>query len=190
MHEIDDDLQGLLEELEIGPKVSEQEPSPAPEKSVKPPQEIQVPPVPSPHLPAPVLESPESVDTTPATDLFSAEDLPPGVADLQEFIRKHDHDYEETKTNLRTDRAKADEVVRILLERVGGGSASGQETESLVQAVKCLVDSNGHMVKLLDSKSKLLSATKGTAIIQQNFGGKADTELEAILTQQIEEDEV
>lgn len=184
MTEIDDELQGLLEELDIGPEVGEEEPKPVLAPAEKPSE-------PPPQLPAPILETPESPAEKADTDLFDEEETPPGVADLQEFVRKHDHDYEEVKTNLRVDRAKADEIVRMLLERVGSGTASNQETESLVQAVKCLVDSNGYMVRLLDSKSKLLSASKGTvgAIIQQNFG-RADTELETLLMQEVDEDEV
>ena len=198
MPEIDDDLQGLLEELDIGPEIGKAEsPAPATSPSPAPPPVIQGPPV-APEEPkvlplSPVLEDADVLkEKEPDTNLFEQEEAPPNAIDLQEFIRNHDRDYNEAKQNLRADRAKADEVVRMLMERVDNGSASSQETESLVQSVKLLVDSNGHMVRLLDSKSKFLSASKGTVstLIQQNFGSGADNELEDILTQQLDEDEV
>ena len=200
MPEIDDDLQGLLKELDIGPEISKEElpapvPSPVPPlvaqvpgpPILEPPEELKVLPL------SPVLEDSDlTKEKEPDTDLFKEEEGPADMIDLGEFIRHHDKDYTEAKQNLRADRAKADELVRLLLARVDDGSASNQETESLVQAVKCLVDSTGHLVRLLDSKSKFLSASKGSVstLIQQNFGRRASTELEDILTQQLDEDEV
>jgi len=189
MSEIDDDLQGLLEELDIGPEISKEElpsvPIPVPPAIQPPEPEVKV-------LP-PVLEDPDPLKKGEPTDLFRAEEVPEDVLDIREFIRQHNRDYTETKSNLRADRAKADELVRLLLKRVDDGTASNQETEAVVQAIKCLVDSNGHMVRLLDSKSKFLSASKSSVgtLIQQNFGyGGASTELEDILTQRVDEDEV
>jgi len=203
MTEIDDDLQGLLEELDIGPEIStdivSQAPTPSPpiSQSVvpEPTSKKLLPPPPPP--PPPILEDPKPIveeEEKADTDLFKEENKSEqqGLIDIREFISNHNKDYEEAKCNLRTDRAKADELVRILMERVDGNDATGQETESLVQSIKCLVDSNGHMVRLLDSRSKLLSATKSSAstLIQQNFGDKSSSELEEMLTQKVDQDEV
>jgi hypothetical protein len=113
------------------------------------------------------------------------------IIDLRAFIQNHDADYNETKDNLRCDRAKADMVVRGLLERVSESTATAQETEALVSAVKCLIDSNGHMVRLLDSKTKLLQSQKGAigALIQNNVG-VSGAELADILSQSVGDDEV
>ena len=201
MTEIDDDLQGLLKELDIGPEVSEDaSPSPAPVTEVPKPQiSPPIPIAPEPQdsakvLPlVPILEDPDPPAEKEPTDLFSSEEPSQDGFDLQEFIIKHDRYYEEAQSNLRADRAKADELIRMLLDRVERGTASNQETEAVVQAVKCLVDSNGHMVRLLDSKTKLLVASKGSVntLIQQNFGdSQSSSELEDMLTQNMDEDEV
>jgi len=190
MVDIDDDLQGLLEDLDIGPEIDE------PEPPVEKMPAVELPAIPEPleplgaQLPAPILETPVAPSDEPDTDLFKEEPGSQGGIDIGAFIAQHDRDYTEVKGNLRADRAKADEIVRMLLERITNGTASSQETESCVQAVKLLVDTNGHMVRLLDSKSKLLTASKGSVntLIQQNFGGSDD--LENILSQQLEDDDV
>ena len=200
MPEIDDDLQGLLEELDIGPEISKEDEIPSLAPSAPPALTIPLP-LPTIELPepqgvkvlplVPVLDDPDPPKEKPGTDLFEPEDSPDNLIDIREFIQRHDADYAEAKANLRTDRAKADELVRLLMARVEDGTASNQETEGAVQAVKCLVDSTGHMVRLLDSKTKFLAASKHSVgtIIQQNFKG-GDSNLENILSQQIDDDEV
>jgi len=184
---IDDDLQGMLEELELDSNEPEAEPQPDPELEPEP--------VIANPVPEPVLEDPPPAvpATVPATDLFDPEEDDSDLLNITDFVRQHERDYDAAKNNITRDRAKADQVVAILMQRVEDGGASNQETESLVQAVKLLIDSNGHLVRLLDSKSKLLTASRGSlrTLIQQNFGGSADSAgLEDILSQSVEEDEV
>jgi hypothetical protein len=183
---IDDDLQGMLEELELD---SETEEPTKLEPDVEPVKPVVADPVPKPILDDP--PPPPVLAPVPPTDLFDTESEPDELFDIRDFIKQHERDYGDAKGNIYRDRAKADEVVRILMQRVEDGGASNQETESLVQAVKLLIDSNGHLVRLLDSKSKLLTASRGgmKTLIQQNFGRNENTDLEDLLSQTVDEDE-
>jgi hypothetical protein len=119
------------------------------------------------------------------------EQSPTNLADLQEVIEKFDHDYNEVQANLKRDRGRIDTVIDLLLQRVRGNADAETDTMSLVKALGVLADTNGHAVKLLDSRSKLLSATKTVVNANQtnvNITG-VDPELQNILAQPPEEDE-
>jgi hypothetical protein len=144
---------------------------------------------------APML-GPEMSD--PAEDIEEVEppNLPieqsvASIANLQEVIGKFDHDYDEVQTNLKRDRGRIDTVIDLLLQRVRNNADAETDTMSLVKALGVLADTNGHAVKLLDSRSKLLSATKTVVNANQtnvNITG-VDPELQNILAQPPEEDE-
>ena len=126
---LDDELQGLLDELRDDP--------------VEPPPDQTLP---TNDLEFPVqLDSPELLEPTFAPPLEPAPDsnlldidAPPddGLVKIKEFLVTHDRDYEETKNNIKNDRAKVDIVLQILLTKVQAGGASAAETESLVACAK------------------------------------------------------
>jgi hypothetical protein len=138
-----------------------------------------------------IIPDPELTDAT--TDISEAEpsDLPltsdpaPANSELKAVVDKFDHDYGEVQTNLKSDRKKIDSVIDILLARVRANTDAETDTMSLVKALGVLADTNGHAVKLLDSRSKLLAATKSTLNANQtniNITG-VDAELQKILDQ-------
>lgn len=142
-----------------------------------------------------------AINTVPELELSDPEapseqndmpDLPiepsQGGSDISDIVSKFEHDYNEVQTNLKGDRKKIDDVIEILLNRVKHGSEAETDTISLVKALAVLSDTNGHSVKLLDSRSKLLSATKSAINATQTnvtITG-TDAELQNILNQPIE----
>jgi len=121
------------------------------------------------------------------------------IVDLDKFINDYESDYAAIKNNLSNDRKIISDVVMHLHDRLvvtGGGGLEPEELESLVKAVQVLADTNGHSVKLLDTKSKLLSSVKsGVSAIIQNIqanGGNpsASFDLSSILKQDEDEDKV
>jgi hypothetical protein len=108
------------------------------------------------------------------------------ILNLKEMINQHSGDYRRVRQNLEIDRAKIDGVIALLLSKVESGDASSAEVESLVKALDVLAKTSDSYVRLLDSKSRLISSTKSAAqtLIQQNFGSGVDmNELEDILQQ-------
>jgi len=138
-----------------------------------------------------IIPDPELTD--PATDISEAElpDLPltseqaPVSAELKSIVDKFDRDYGEVQSNLKSDRKKIDSVIDLLLARVRANTDAETDTMSLVKALGVLADTNGHAVKLLDSRSKLLAATKSaTNANQTNISiTGVDAELQKILDQ-------
>jgi hypothetical protein len=105
--------------------------------------------------------------------------------ELKAVVDKFDHDYGEVQANLKSDRKKIDTVIDILLGRVRLNADAETDTMSLVKALGVLADTNGHAVKLLDSRSKLLAATKSAMNANQtniSITG-VDAELQKILDQ-------
>lgn len=175
---LDDELQGLLADLdsELASKVATPSPS-------QPPP----PPLPEPELSGPAVE-PETtaLEPLPIDKPKSAE-----IFDLREVVSRFDDDYNEVQTNLKKDRSKINAVIERLMVKMDEGEASATETEMLVKALEVMANTNGHAVKLLDSRSKLLSATKSSAqaLIQQNFGATGNNaELQKILAQPVDDD--
>jgi hypothetical protein len=124
-------------------------------------------------------------------DLLPIESTPMVLSDLKIIADKFDKDYTEVQANLKSDRKRIDTVIDILLARVRNNADAETDTMSLVKALAVLADTNGHAVKLLDSRSKLLSATKSTGSNTQNnisITG-TDIELQKILDQPAAGDE-
>lgn len=176
---LDDELQGLLADLdsELATKVVSGSPSPS-----QPPPPL----LPEPELSGPAIE-PEVADLEllPIEKPKSAE-----VFDLREVVSRFDNDYNEVQTNLKKDRSKIAIVIEALMIKLDEG-ASNTETEMLVKALEVMANTNGHAVKLLDSRSKLLAATKSSAqaLIQQNFGATGNnSELQKLLAQPVDDD--
>jgi hypothetical protein len=138
-----------------------------------------------------IVPDPELTDATTGVSEAEPSDLPltsdpaPANSELKAVVDKFDHDYGEVQTNLKSDRKKIDSVIDILLARVRANTDAETDTMSLVKALGVLADTNGHAVKLLDSRSKLLAATKSTLNANQtniNITG-VDAELQKILDQ-------
>lgn len=114
------------------------------------------------------------------------------VLDVRALVKAHERDYNTISDNLARDRGKVDSVINILMAKVeAGGSAA--ETESLVKALAVMTDTNGHFVRLLDSRSKLMVSAKSTiaAMVQTTVNaGTGDSEdLKRILAQALQDDE-
>jgi len=176
---IDDELQSLLDDLEndeIGtvPDI------------ISGTTDTTIITIPDPELSDPAVDS----EQTELQDL-PIESTPAGLVDISEIVSKFDHDYGEVQANLKKDRAKIDTVINILLQRVTANADAETDTMSLVKALGVLSDTNGHAVKLLDSRSKLLSATKTSINANQtnvNING-SDADLMEILSQPASGDE-
>jgi len=191
---IDDDLQGMLEALDL--------PEEKKEEKLKVSKEIvdrllgEIPIDTSPEPIQPQLIDPEIptnlVESGDSTLLVQDENNNGDIMDLEAIVRQHDRDYDETKDNIRADRTRMARITELLMDRVEDRSATTVETECLVTAAKALVDSNGHMVRLLDSKSKLLSSTKSAVqmLINQNINTGGNDDLKDILASPEEDDEV
>jgi hypothetical protein len=140
-----------------------------------------------------VIPDPEMSDSVVDMEQVELPDLPlesspTNNSDLAAIVDKFDKDYGEVQANLKRDRGRIDNVIDILLKRVKDNADAETDTMSLVKALAVLADTNGHAVKLLDSRSKLLSATKSTINAQQtnvNITG-TDVELQNILKQPAE----
>jgi hypothetical protein len=178
----DDELQSLLSELTADSTLSDNIIPEAVSENI-------------PNVAVPIIPDPEFSE--PATDLEQTE--PPNLliesttssSDLKEIVEKFDHDYGEVQANLKKDRVRIDTVIDILLQRVRTNSDAETDTMSLVKALNVLSDTNGHSIKLLDSRSKLLSATKIAINANQtnvNIGGGVD-DWAQILNQPPEADE-
>ncbi|MCK9558375.1 MAG: hypothetical protein M0R50_10100 [Candidatus Cloacimonetes bacterium] len=176
LQEIDNELQSLLNDLEID-KAEDS----APQAANVIPEPITTITVPDPELSEPVVD----VEQTGLPDLPLGTPTPSNITDLNNVAEKFDHDYNEVQLNLKRDRGRIDEVIDILLVRVRANADAETDTMSLVKALGVLADTNGHYVKLLDSRSKLLSATKSAVnAIQNNVTVTGnDAELQAILGQ-------
>lgn len=185
MGEVVDELQGILDEL------ADQEPM-RPIVPVSESVQLNIEPAPIGPVVEPQLSNPVPVVVEEPPDLvFNDSQDSEDTFKVQEFLTTHERDYEETKRNIRNDRAKVDTVLQLLLQKVQAGGATAAETESLVAAAKALVDSNGHMVRLLDSKSKLLTSIKGNVTINNNNTAVANSgELVDLLSQDPNDDQV
>jgi len=139
---------------------------------------------------------PESGDMTQIvstkTELVDPSAAADEIIDIRKFVIEHNRDYNAALSNLKSDRAKADSLVQILMQKLQDGEASNTETETLVKGIEVLSRSADSMVRLLDSKTKLVTSTKAQtkALIQQNFGGGTSDALQKILNQTEEHDDV
>jgi len=107
------------------------------------------------------------------------------ILNLREVVANHNRDYDQIRSQLKADRAKTDGVINILLAKVQEDEAKSAEVQALVQALDILAKTNDSAVKLLDSKSRLVTSTKSSVqtMIQQNFNGGNSEELEDLLGQ-------
>jgi hypothetical protein len=196
-----DELEDLLGELDIeNSETPEVEPAP---DSPIPPVEKPKADIPVINAPPPVVDvlepmkqellGPESDEPQVITSEVLVKSTVEEVLDVKQLIKDHDKSYCAIQENLVRDRAKIDSVVSILLAKVEVG-ASSAETEALVKALAVLTDTNGHAVRLLDTKTKLMSSAKSTiAALTQNIintGGGGNEDLKALLANIGENDEV
>lgn len=155
---------------------------PAPPVVILPPKMVE-PPKPSPALVSDLPEPPpSSLSAATSSATFS------NLIDIEKFVDSFEKDYQAISTDLVRDRAKVDQATNILFGRVETGVADKSETETLAKLLDTMVNSNGHRVKLLESKAKFLAATKSTVttLIQNNIdngNGDDDESLVDLLSQ-------
>lgn len=93
-------------------------------------------------------------------DAVPSEVVQDDAVDLRYQVAQHNQFYEEVRLNLRIDRSKVDRVVKHLLEKIENNSIADDELMALVKAMEVLAKTNDSSVKLLDSKSRLISSAK------------------------------
>jgi hypothetical protein len=174
LHSIDDELQSLLTDLQqdVNADIDQTNEIAAIDTVVSPEPELT-----DPSVDIEQTEPPDSFIESGSTD----------ISDLSSIVNRFDKDYSEVQTNLKNDRKKIEEVIEILLNRVKNNNEAESDTISLVKALDVLADTNGNAVKLLDSRSKLLSATKSTINSMQTHVSVTgnDVELQNILKQPV-----
>jgi len=125
-------------------------------------------------------------------EIIDPSEIADEIIDIRRFVAEHNRDYNAALSNLKSDRAKADGLVQILMQKLQDDAASSTEVETLVKGIEILARTADSMVRLLDSKSRLVTSTKAQtqALIQQNFSGGASGELQKLLEQSEEYDDV
>jgi hypothetical protein len=175
MSDDDSELNNLLSQLEseepISTALTPVEPAPgesAKQETTEPRQEL-------------IIAEPERI----RSGVAAAEDDPFNIAD---FIQRFRADYELAHERLAVDRQRQIAANDLVFQRLQGGVATDIETESLFKGLASLTDSNGHLTRLMDSMSKLLSSAKPAFVINQNINNQSDPdELMKILQQDDEE---
>ena len=112
------------------------------------------------------------------------------LVDLPALVAQHNLDYARIRKDLETDRDRIKRVLAVLETRLQTSNASDTETESLVKALDVLSRTNDSAVRLLESQSRLLSASKGSAqVFMQNVQGSSE-DLRRALAQPLAPDEL
>ena len=119
----------------------------------------------------------------------------PAIKDLEVFAEVEDapelkrllHGFqsvaEEIVTNYRVDRNQIEQVVQHLIgEVITNHSTEEVMVESLVNALKVKTDTNTNITRILDSISRMISATKTLGIFDGEEGGGEDWDLDSYLT--------
>jgi len=128
----------------------------------------------------------EIVDMSNMLDDPAPDQSNSGMLDVKKFLKEHDEDYYKARDNVHSDRTQVQHVINNLMEKMEEGDVRAATVESLVSAVKCLVDSNGHLARLLDSRTRVLSALKPSGPVVQNNIDANNADLTAILSQPID----
>lgn len=104
--------------------------------------------------------------------------------DLNKIVDAHDKDYQTVMANLRNDRTKIDGVISKLMEKLEDG-AKAAEIEALVKALDTQANTSNCIVRLMDSRSKMITALKHHLVGSKVNTGPSDTdeELTQLLSQ-------
>lgn len=159
----DPELQDLLDDLES----EEQEEQPVAEESV-------VVDVEKPKPAEPEVDTDEESATQLIQQKKSAVPAPTVDLDLSKIINDHEGDYRTAMSNLRNDRTKIDQVVSKLMKRLDDNSCKAADVEGLVRSLDTLTNSSMCIVRLMDSRSKLIAALRGHMVGAKVQGGTTE----------------
>lgn len=147
---------------------------------IEPPiiEEPAPPPPPPPALPAPAQQ----------VEIGS---IDPNQIDAGKLLKQYLAVYEKFLTNYDADRDQIEKTIKHLEDIVlNVGGAQRVHVEMLVAALRVKTETNGNVVKALDSIAKILAAAKGTQVlINNNNSGNAQLDLAKILSQPLYPDE-
>lgn len=133
-----------------------------------------------PELPAPPAPAPTEVVEAPSTS----------VIDAPKLVKQYLDVYEKFLTNYDSDRDQIEKTIKHLEDVVFNvGSAQRVHIEMLVAALRTKAETNGNIVKAMDSVAKILAAAKGTQILINNSNGNMQKDLAAILKTPLYPDE-
>lgn len=86
---------------------------------------------------------------------------PSVTLDMNHVMDSHEKDYQLVMDQLKRDRSKIDHVISILSEKVDSTNAKSADTEALVSALNVMANTNTCVVRVMDSRAKMVSALKG-----------------------------
>jgi len=111
--------------------------------------------------------------------------------DAMKLMRQYISVYDKFLKNYDTDREQIEKTISHLEDIVFNvGGAQRVHIEMLVAALRTKAETNGNIVKALDSVAKILAATKGTQVlIQNNNNNNAQKDLAEILKAPLYPDE-
>lgn len=144
-----------------------------------------------PTTPAPVQE-PELLAPSKPPDVMMVEVKPdPMQIDAAKLVKQYLTVYEKFLSNYDADRGQIEKTIKHLEDIVFNvGGAQRVHIEMLVAALRTKSETNGNIVKALDSVAKILAAAKGTQVlINNNNAGSAQQDLAKILEKPLYPDE-
>jgi hypothetical protein len=130
----------------------------------------------------PVFPSNPTDLTNPATTVVANPE--PVQFDPAQLLRQYLTVYEKFLVNYDSDRAQIEKTIKHLEDVVFNmPGAPRVNLEMLVAALRTKAETNGNIVKALDSVAKILAAAKGTQVlINNNNSGSAQMDLAKILS--------
>lgn len=134
--------------------------------------------------------APPAPPPVPAVPI-SAEVMSQDQIDAMKLMRQYVTVYDKFLKNYDTDREQIEKTINHLEDIVFNvGGAQRVHIEMLVAALRTKAETNGNIVKALDSVAKILAATKGTQVlIQNNNNNNTQKDLAEILKSPLYPDE-
>lgn len=139
----------------------------------------------------PVVSAPPPTLPAPAPAPVEMSTIDPNQIDAAKLLKQYLAVYEKFLTNYDADRDQIEKTIKHLEDLVlNVGGAQRVHVEMLVAALRVKSETNGNVVKALDSIAKILAAAKGTQVlINNNNNGSAQIDLAKILAQPLYPDE-
>lgn len=176
-----DELQNMLDEIG-GDKDPLPTGSPIDITKIEPPI-IEEPVAPAP----PAAPPPPAAPIIPKVEMVA---IDPNQIDAGKLLKQYLAVYEKFLTNYDADRDQIEKTIHHLEDIVlNVGGAQRVHVEMLVAALRVKTETNGNVVKALDSIAKILAAAKGTQVLINNNNGSTQVDLAKILAQPLYPDE-
>lgn len=135
-----------------------------------------------PMVPAPAPPPTPTLPVVPPVD--------PNQIDAAKLLKQYLAVYEKFLTNYDADRDQIEKTIKHLEDIVlNVGGAQRVHVEMLVAALRVKTETNGNVVKALDSIAKILAAAKGTQVLINNNSTNTQVDLAKILAQPLYPDE-